>query len=37
MEDWANENRHIWETIRLIWPETEWRGLAQFADVEARI
>ncbi|KFY72680.1 hypothetical protein V499_07178 [Pseudogymnoascus sp. VKM F-103] len=29
--------RHIWETIRLIWPETEWRGLAEFADVEARI
>ncbi|KFY54035.1 hypothetical protein V496_07343 [Pseudogymnoascus sp. VKM F-4515 (FW-2607)] len=29
--------RHIWETIRLIWPETEWRGLAEFADIEARI
>ncbi|KFX97161.1 hypothetical protein V497_00032 [Pseudogymnoascus sp. VKM F-4516 (FW-969)] len=29
--------RHIWETIRLIWPETEWRGLSEFADIEARI
>ncbi|KFY36103.1 hypothetical protein V494_05308 [Pseudogymnoascus sp. VKM F-4513 (FW-928)] len=29
--------RHIWETIHLIWPEMEYRGHAEFADIEARI